>query len=377
MSLKARLAARIAASGPLTVAQYMEACLHDPQDGYYATRPALGRDGDFITAPLVSQMFGELIGLWVVETWRSLGSPAKVRLVELGPGDGTLMSDALRAARLAPDFIAAAELLLMERSEPLRRAQAASLATAPLKPVWIDGLGQIPDDAPLIVVSNEFLDCLPTRQYLRTDLGWREQVVALDELGELAFTLHPAFPGFDPARKSEAIELGQIVELSEDAFGVGHRIGHLIRAAGGAALMIDYGPGGLETGDTLQALRNHRKVDPLDCPGEADLTIHADFPTFLAGVAQGSGEAISNGLVSQRTLLLSLGIKQRADALVRARPDKAFMIAGQMHRLIDIDKMGELFKAACVYYPKDVSPPGFPGPDDPSRPAIPLARGAA
>src|ERR1700722_3289231 len=164
MSLLERLKAEIAAGGPISVADYMSRCLHDPHFGYYATRPALGEDGDFITAPLVSQMFGELIGLWAVETWRRLGAPARFLLVEAGPGDGTLTSDALRAARLAPDFLQAAQLWLVETSELLICDQKAALAKSPLEPRWIASLSDLPGDMPMILVANELLDCLPVRQ---------------------------------------------------------------------------------------------------------------------------------------------------------------------------------------------------------------------
>src|SRR5580658_2900977 len=177
MSLKDRLAAEIAAEGPIDIAAFMTRCLHDPLDGYYATRPAMGARGDFITAPLVSQMFGELIGLWLVETWRRLGAPARFILAEVGPGDGTLMADALRAARLDPSFLDAAALWLVETSAPLRALQAERLGAA--RPHWASSLGELPADARLLLVANELLDCLPARQFLRTALGSAERVVGL------------------------------------------------------------------------------------------------------------------------------------------------------------------------------------------------------
>jgi NADH dehydrogenase [ubiquinone] 1 alpha subcomplex assembly factor 7 len=183
MSLLDRLRAQIAQDGPISVAEYFTRCLHDPRDGYYATRPALGEGGDFLTAPGVSQMFGELIGLWLLETWNRMGRPAPVRLVEMGPGDGTLISDILRAARLLPGFLEAADLWLVEVSPPLRAVQAATLADAPLTPRWADRLDAVPADAPLLLVANEVLDCLPARQFVRTDGGWAERMVGLDEAG--------------------------------------------------------------------------------------------------------------------------------------------------------------------------------------------------
>jgi NADH dehydrogenase [ubiquinone] 1 alpha subcomplex assembly factor 7 len=349
MSLREKLAAEIAAGGPLTVAQYMTACLHDPAFGYYATRPALGEAGDFITAPLVSQMFGELIGLWAVECWVRLGRPSRVRLVEAGPGDGALMSDMLRAARLAPDFVAAAEVWLVEVSEPLRAAQRAKLGEAVR---WAASLKEVPDGAPMILVANELLDCLPARQWVRTEKGWAERLVTAGEDGALAFALGgqaPPFPTAWDARPGEVMEVSPAQEAFAD------QLGHRIARDGGAALLIDYGRSESGPGDTLQALRRHEKVDPLACPGEADLTVHADFPKVLAA-ARGQGAATA--LLTQGEFLRRLGIEARASALARARPDRAATIGRQLERLVAADEMGELFKAACIHSP-GWTPPGF------------------
>ncbi|MDI1364821.1 MAG: SAM-dependent methyltransferase, partial [bacterium] len=224
MSLLDRLKAQIAQDGPIGVAEYFTRCLHDPRDGYYATRPDLGPGGDFITAPLVSQMFGELIGLWAIETWTRMGRPAPFRLVEMGPGDGTLISDLLRAARLAPDFLAAAELWLVEVSPPLRALQAQRLEAAPRVPRWADRLEAVPAGAPIILVANEVLDCLPARQFVRTETGWAERVVGLDEQGDLAFGLktisREPFP-LDGGRAglgvTTAVDTGRGVPLADSA----------------------------------------------------------------------------------------------------------------------------------------------------------------
>ncbi|MGZ8363694.1 MAG: SAM-dependent methyltransferase, partial [Caulobacteraceae bacterium] len=192
MPLKDRLAAQIAVSGPMTVAQYMTACLHDPKDGYYATRPAIGETGDFITAPQVSQMFGELIGLWAAEVWAALGRPERVILAEVGPGDGALMLDALRAVRAAPAFVEAAEVWLVEVSKPLQAVQAERLAHANLS--WTASLSGLPTDAPLILIANEVLDCLPARQFVRTEEGWAERLVGVGEVGDLRWGLAAADP---------------------------------------------------------------------------------------------------------------------------------------------------------------------------------------
>ena len=353
MSLKDRLIAEISATGPMTVAQYMTACLHDPLDGYYATRPALGEDGDFITAPMISQMFGELIGLWAVETWRGMGAPPRVLLAEIGPGTGALMHDALRAARLDPAFIAAAELWLIETSAPLITRQRKRLADGPLRSSWATSLTDLPPELPLILIGNELLDCLPARQFVRTEAGWAERMVGLSGDNALAFGLAPA----EMKEPAMGVPPGVVVEISEAQRAFAAELATRIARHGGAALLIDYGrdqPGGL--GDTLQALSRHGKVDPLAAPGEADLTVHADFPAVLAA-AQGAGSRTA--LLSQRIFLQRLGIDQRAAALSRARPDQSPVIARQLARLIDPDQMGDLFKAACFYSANGPVPPGF------------------
>jgi len=351
MSLKDRLIARIRATGPMTVAEYMTACLHDPHDGYYATRPALGEDGDFITAPMISQMFGELIGLWAVETWRGMGAPARVLLAEAGPGTGVLVQDALRAARLDPGFIAAAELWLIETSAPLTALQRERLAGAPLKPNWAAGLEGLPSGAPMILIANELLDCLPARQFVRVETGWAERMVGLDEVGELVFGLAPR----DDLPPASNAPLGAMVEISEAQTVFTASLASRLKQHGGAALLMDYGRDQRGVGDTFQALHRHRKVDPLASPGEADLTVHADFPAVLSA-ARAAG--VHANLLTQGDFLRRLGMEQRAAALSRARPDKAPVIARQLARLIEPDQMGDLFKAACLYA-GDVVPPGF------------------
>ncbi|MES2342922.1 MAG: class I SAM-dependent methyltransferase [Pseudomonadota bacterium] len=349
MGLRDRLIAQVRESGPMSVAQYMTACLHDPRDGYYATRPALGADGDFVTAPLVSQMFGELIGLWAVETWERLGRPAPVRLVEMGPGDGTLMDDMLRAARLAPAFVAAADVWLVETSEPLAARQREQLGDSVR---WARSLAEVPGDAPLILIANELLDCLPTRQFVRTQTRWAERVVGIDDAGALAFGLSAAALG----QALPEAQVGAVLEHSPAQEALGSEIGSRIAADGGAALLIDYGRDAPGFGDTLQALRRHRKESPLANPGEADLTVHADFPAVLAAAArEGAGAA---PILTQGEFLVRLGIGARAEALSSARPDRSEVIERQLERLVSPDQMGELFKAACIHTPGLV-PPGF------------------
>ena len=353
MSLAERLKAQIAADGPLTVAQYMTACLHDPQDGYYAVRPRLGDGGDFITAPLISQMFGELLGLWAVEAWSRMGEPASFLLVEAGPGDGTLMSDVLRAVRLAPGFTAAARLFLIETSAPLIAAQRGLLAGGPLEPAWVENLDALPSGLPMILLSNELLDCLPARQFVRTPQGWAERMVGLDANGALAFGL--ATRPLD--RLLSEAEPGTVIEISAAQEAFGAALGARLARDGGVALLIDYGRSEAGCGDTLQALKGHQKVSPLECPGEADLTIHADF----RGVAQAARKAGAQAapILDQGEFLLRLGLAERAQALMRARPDRAEVIQRQVARLTDADQMGVLFKALALYAPASLIPPGF------------------
>ena len=348
MSLLDRLAGEIAANGPISVARYMTACLHDPQFGYYATRPALGEDGDFITAPLVSQMFGELIGVWLAASWELMGRPPAVRLVEMGPGDGTLMADVLRAVQLAPGFEAAANLWLVESSGPLRGLQHARLGE---RARWAASLDDVPGGAPLLLVANELLDCLPARQFVRTAIGWREQLVGLDRLGALAFVRAPTpAAGLLP----DALE-GAVYEQSAAQAALGSALGARVVRDGGAALLIDYGRAAPGFGDTLQALRRHERVDPLARPGEADLTVHADFPAVM-GAAEIEGAA--SAILTQAEFLARMGIGARCEALVRARPDRAASLGRQLHRLVSADEMGELFKA-CVIHAPDWTPPAF------------------
>ncbi|MFD3266017.1 class I SAM-dependent methyltransferase [Phenylobacterium ferrooxidans] len=349
MGLRDRLIAQVRESGPMSVAQYMTACLHDPADGYYATRPALGADGDFITAPLVSQMFGELIGLWAVACWQAMGRPSPFRLVEIGPGDGTLMDDMLRAARLAPDFVAAADVWLVETSAPLKARQRQVLGDGV---TWAASLAEVPDEAPMILVANELLDCLPPRQFVRTDKRWAERVVGLNDAGELAFGLAGAAIG-DLAPDAPA---GSVLEQSPAQEALGSEIGARIAADGGAALLIDYGRDQPGFGDTLQALRRHVKESPLASPGAADLTVHADFPAVLAAAAREG--AATAPILTQGEFLVRLGIGARAEALTAARPDRSEVIERQLERLVSPDQMGELFKAVCIHTP-GLAPPGF------------------
>jgi NADH dehydrogenase [ubiquinone] 1 alpha subcomplex assembly factor 7 len=348
MSLRDRLTAQISAGGPISVAQYMTACLHDPDFGYYATRPAIGADGDFLTAPMVSQMFGELLGVWAASAWELMGRPDEVRLIEMGPGDGTLMGDILKTVSHAPGFLEAADVWLVETSAPLRALQGERLGELVQ---WAQSLAEVPEGAPTILIANELLDCLPARQFVRTPIGWAEQVVGLDADGELTFGLTDTpVAGLLP----EAA-VGQVFEQSPAQAALGADLGRRIAADGGAALLIDYGRAEPGFGDTLQALRRHQKVDPLACPGEADLTVHADFPAVMdAARAQGVDAAI----LTQTDFLARVGSGDRPEALVRAAPARSAVIGRQLTRLIGAEDMGELFKVCAIHTP-DWTPPAF------------------
>ncbi len=376
-----RLKAQIAQDGPISVPEYFTRCLHDPRDGYYANRPALGPEGDFVTAPGVSQMFGELVGLWLMETWNRLGRPAPFRLVEMGPGDGTLMSDILRAARLLPPFLEAADLWLVEVSPVLRAAQEARLVGTSVR--WAGRLEEVPADAPLLLVANELLDCLPARQFVKTADGWAERVVGLGEDGELAFGLRklnppplgevarragggafsaaaeprilpPPSTSSTPPPEGEDFPPGSVLESSPAQAALGSEIGHRLARDGGAALLIDYGRATPEPGDTLQALRAHRKEGPLDNPGQADLTVWADFPSVLDAAREAGANAPP--VITQGEFLRALGIEARAQALAAARPDMAETLARQLDRLTGAAQMGDLFKVACLSAPGLAAP---------------------
>ena len=354
-SLKSRLAREIALTGPMTVADYVTRCLHDPQGGYYATRPDLGEAGDFISAPLVSQMFGELIGLWAVEVWQRLGAPERVRLVEVGPGDGTLMADALRAARLVPDFLSAAELILIEPSRPLREAQARRLGEVDPLPRWVSSLAALDRDAPVILIANEVLDCMPARQFVRTGDGWAERRVGVSDAGDLLFGLMPITGGF--VRPGFEVGSGEVVEVSEQQVAFGRDLAALVAETSGAALLIDYGRDRPGPGDTLQALRRHVKVDALETPGEADVTQWADFPAVMEAAVRAGADV--TGCLGQGEFLRRLGIGARADRLMSSRPDSAPVIRRQLERLTADEQMGSLFKVATIFSPHSLGVPGF------------------
>lgn len=356
-ALKQEIAATIAQDGPITLERFMSLCLAHPIHGYYTTRDPFGPQGDFVTAPEISQMFGELLGVWASEAWRAMGSPAHARLVELGPGRGTLMSDVLRVARIAPEFLGAVSVHLVETSPTLRGVQRQTLANANRPLEWREDFAEIPP-GPVFVLANEFFDALPVRHFVKTIGGWRERLVGLDAAGELAFGLSDRI---EPTLTVSARE-GSIIEVN----AVGQRlmgdIAERIAAEGGAALIVDYGYFQTSLGDSLQAVSHHQYVDPLAAPGEADLTAHVDFAA-LGRAARARGAKVL-GPVTQSHFLMQLGIERRAQSLSRkATPDQAQSIAAAFDRLTGTEDphrhMGSLFKVMAVTHQAMPDLPGF------------------
>lgn len=354
--LEHRIKALIRLGGPMSIADYMAIVLGDPEHGYYTTRDVIGAGGDFVTAPEVSQMFGELLGLWAVDTWMRLGKPDPFRLVELGPGRGTLMADALRAARVMPGFLAAARLHLVETSPRLRARQREALAGGPLSPHWHDGVEEIPA-GPAIVVANEFFDALPIRQYERRQGIWRERVVGLSEDGALQLGLGAGILAGEevPPRLRSASD-GDVLEVAGVASAVMETLARRIVADDGAILVIDYGYAESATGDSFQAVRSHRAADPLSRPGEADLTAHVDFEA-LGRAARRAGAAAHRPM-GQGDFLLRLGLAERAGRLGADKdPATRERITGEVARLVTPEEMGTLFKAMAVTRPGLVPAP--------------------
>jgi SAM-dependent MidA family methyltransferase len=377
------LRARIRQDGPLPLDEYMRICLADPEHGYWQRGDTIGADGDFITAPEISQAFGELIGLWCAVVWQSMGRPSSLRLVELGPGRGTLMRDALRAARAVPHFLDALDVHLVEVSAPLRELQRQTLASSPspassprwrgptqlstrdqpavVDPrslgddvTWHATLGEVPS-GPAIVIANEFLDTLPIRQLVFRDGAWRARVVEIGTCGALQFAAKE-IAEVDPVElPEEPPRPGAIVELRAGEEELLAALGK--RPTPCVALLIDYGPARSTYGDSLQAVRRHTYVDPLSLPGRTDLTAHVRFAR-LAQKARAAGLAV-DGPITQGEFLASLGIVERASKLMAANPARAGEIEAGVQRLISPTGMGELFKVLAVRSHGLPPPPPF------------------
>jgi len=336
-SLAASFRRLIAHSGPISVMQYMG----EANARYYASRDPLGQAGDFITAPEISQMFGELIGLWLADVWIRAGRPEPVHYVEAGPGRGTLARDALGAARR---FGLNPQVHLVEGSPALREVQRGLLPDA----IWHDDLSTLPDNGPLLLVANEFLDALPVRQLVMTEDGWRERMVGIRDGQFVPVAGQLPMDAAVPDHRKQA-DPGTIIETCPGAAAVVSEIAARIAVQGGAALLIDYGSASEIAGSTLQAVRAHRKVDPFADPGEADLTAHVDF-SALVPIVQGRG-CRWLGTRTQGQWLRAMGIEARAFALARAAPDQADAVRAAQERLVSDDQMGDLFKVFAMAAP--------------------------
>lgn len=355
--LKRFLHNHIRQHGPITIADFMQYCLTHPEYGYYMRRDPFGKDGDFITAPEISQMFGEMIGACLADYWIGSGQPDRFILLECGPGRGTLMADILRATRGTLGFHTAAKITLLETSPTLKEKQKAILAD--YNPQWIEIFDDVPDDGPLYCTANEFLDALPVRQLIKSTNGWNERVIALNEKDELTFGEREAddilvqsinVPGSAPQ--------GSIYELSPQRDGFVHTLCERIKAQSGVALLIDYGYVKPGYGGTFQAVKRHEYCDVLQEPGRADLTAHVDFRAIAE---QAEVVGIHNtSAIAQGQFLKSLGIETRADILKKnASEDQKKAIESQIVRLTAPDQMGDLFKVIGLYDGADNKPAGF------------------
>ncbi len=346
--LKAILHQQINRFGALSIAEYMTLCLMHPEHGYYRRNDPLGSVGDFTTAPEISQMFGELIGLCLAQCWIDQGRPEIFSLTELGPGRGTLMADILRATKAVPGFVDAAELWLVEVNTDLRHIQKTTLSGTNIH--WTERLDGLPDQ-PVYLVANEFFDALPIRQYVKFDDGWRERQIGLDA-GELCFGLGPLLP---VEMLDIPAQTGDIVEVNSASDAMISEISLRLATSGGAALIIDYGRLGAH-GDSFQAVKSHEKVPALHGPGECDLSAHVNF----SALAQAARNSAVSAPIAQGDLLNNLGIGQRAAILAqRLGGERLLTHNASLHRLTSPDEMGTLFKAIALYPKGTPVPPGF------------------
>jgi SAM-dependent MidA family methyltransferase len=359
-ALKAKIVDLIEALGPINIAEYMAMCLFDSQHGYYTTRDPFGRDGDFTTAPEISQMFGELIGAWLVTVWRDLGRPENPIVAEIGPGRGTLAKDIARTFdKLEPGLRATASFKLIETSPRLRLVQATTLQGTGGTFDWCNTVDELPAGRPLLIVGNELFDAIPCRQYVKTEKGWRERMVDRDEGDNLTFVAGAGSLDLS-LLPPEAVRAapGAIFEIAPAREALMQAVAERIRRDGGAGLFIDYGHPVPGLGDTLQAVLRHAFDDPLAHPGEADLTSHVDFAS-LAAVAVKSG--LTARLTTQGEFLLGLGLIERAGSLgAKADEPARTRLSGEVQRLAGPEAMGDLFKVLGLSTLTNL--PGFPHP---------------
>ena len=351
--LEGILTARIHALGPMPLSDYMAECLLNPEHGYYTRAEPFGAAGDFITAPEISQMFGELLGLWLAQAWLDQGAPASFTLAELGPGRGTLMADVLRATKGVPGFHQAMSVHMVEASPRLRAIQAQKIA--PYQATWAERIEDLPQ-APLFLLANEFFDALPFRQFTRQGAGWCETMVALDG-DRLSLARSQPIPLADLAPRLSDTKDGDVVEICPAAAPITQSIASRIAEHGGAALVVDYG-GWHSLGDTVQAMRNHAYCDLLETPGEADITAHVDFEPLALAARQAGAQCF--GPIGQGTLLERLGIHARAARLAQNLGGAALEAhLAATRRLTHADEMGTLFKALAILAPAAPLPAGF------------------
>jgi SAM-dependent MidA family methyltransferase len=348
-ALESRIAAEIAARGPMRLDRYWTAALFDREHGYYTTQEPFGATGDFVTAPEVSQMFGELIGAWAVATWRALGSPDPFLLVEIGPGRGTLMADMLRTiGRIAPDCMRAVKIRLVETSDRLAAVQAMALERFDMPIRRCRRIAEL-EESPLVVVANELFDALATRQFVFDGDAWRERCVAVSSTGRFEFVLCPDVDDLPSELARMQPLAGAVLEWSPAREALAGELADRLARKKGAGLFIDYGHGATAFGDTLQAVHGHAYADPLDRPGECDITSHVDFGR-IAAIFRKRGLAVSP-IVMQGVFLLSLGLRERAEALARqAEAGARAEIDAAAQRLAGTGKgeMGRLFKVLCA-----------------------------
>ena len=346
--------------GPMSVATFFHLAVSGRADSYYASRDPIGPGGDFITSPEISQVFGECIGAWCIDVWEQLGSPAAFNLVELGPGRGTLMSDILRSGRVRPGFVRGAQVSLVETSPYLLQVQRHHLSAFEAGSIrWHSVIDEVPEGLPTIVVSNEFFDALPARQFIRSGGRWLERVIALDANDRLVFgaSMDADYSALVPARVRDASELS-VFEYCEPAWRIACSIAERLRRDQGAVLAIDYGHEGPAVGETLQAVRNHAVADVLSVPGDSDLTFHVDFDLLARGFASAGIDVWP--LVDQRGFLLETGASERTEVLLRRSNEaQAAQLRHALARLTAPDAMGTLFKVICATFPDTLKPAGF------------------
>ncbi|VAW14682.1 SAM-dependent methyltransferase, MidA [hydrothermal vent metagenome] len=356
LSLGDEIRLQIKTHGPISLATYMSLCLTHPQKGYYKTADPLGASGDFITAPEISQMFGEMLGAWVLLQWHILGTPDHFDLVELGPGRGTLIADAIRVIAHDPKALGACNIVLLETNPVLIELQRQKLA--PLTPRWITEIAEINktggDNRPLIILANEFFDALPIRQFQFQDTNWHEREIGLKD-NKLVWGLSPTpLPASILPTGTTNPSEGEIREVSPLGQKTIASLAQILNSNSGAMLIVDYGYEQTRAGNSFQAVSSHKYADPLADPGQSDLTAHVDFAALIRAAENQGARAYLSG--SQKSFLSEMGIKQRAEKLIQSNPERADSIKTDLERLIDPSQMGELFKTMTIYGVPDQAP---------------------